>query len=297
MGDLTVGVDLGGTNLRVGVVSAQGLTAVVRHALVDRTVDGVVDAMVRAVKESLALAKVSRPVPVGVGVAGQVEGGTVAVAPNLGWRNAPLGAMLTERLNTQVILSNDLSAAAWGEFKHGAGRGEDEVYTVFVGTGVGSAIISSGRLLQGASGVAGELGHIKVVRDGRQCGCGQHGCLEAYAGGACLAGWMQDEGLTGSAADLERLVAGGSAKAQQLFDFVAESLGVAIANQVTVLNPGILVLGGGVLTNSPRLTQAVVALVKTRTSARAAARVQIKMSALGDDSGLIGAALLADVSF
>lgn len=186
-----------------------------------------------------------------------------------------------------------MSAAAWGEFKFGAGRGEDEVYTVFVGTGVGSAIISSGRLLHGASGVAGELGHIKVMRDGRQCGCGQHGCLEAYAGGAGLAAWMQDEGLTGNAGDLERLVESGSAKAKQLFDFVTQSLGVAIANQVTVLNPGRLVLGGGVLMNSPRLTEQVVAHVKSTTGARAAARVQIKMAALGDDSGLIGAALLA----
>lgn len=202
-------------------------------------------------------------------------------------------ALLTEQLKTEVILSNDLSAAAWGEFKFGAGRGEDEVYTVFVGTGVGSAIISSGRLLHGASGVAGELGHIKVMRDGRQCGCGQHGCLEAYAGGAGLAAWMQDEGLTGNAGDLERLVESGSAKAKQLFDFVTQSLGVAIANQVTVLNPGRLVLGGGVLMNSPRLTEQVVAHVKSTTGARAAARVQIKMAALGDDSGLIGAALLA----
>jgi glucokinase len=218
----------------------------------------------------------------------------VAVAPNLGWRDAPLGALLTERLKTQVTLSNDLSAAAWGEFKYGAGRGEADVYTVFVGTGVGSAIIVQGRLLHGASGVAGELGHTKIVRDGRRCGCGQQGCLEAYAGGAGLQAWMSEEGLRGTPTDLERLAAEGSTKAKALFDFVAENLGVAVANQVTVLNPGRLVLGGGVLKNAPALLRVVVETVKSRAAARAVARVTVAEAALGDDSGLIGAAMLAN---
>lgn len=293
MSELTIGVDLGGTNLRVGVVSAQGaLSEVVRHTLLNRSVENVVAMIERTVEESAALAGLKTLPHVGVGVAGQVEGDTVAVAPNLGWRDVPLGLMLKERLKTQVTLCNDLSAAAWGEFKLGAGRGETSVFTVFVGTGVGSAIITEGKLLKGASGVAAELGHVKIEPEGRLCGCGQRGCLEAYVGGAGLQAWMHEERLLGAPTDLEQLAKKGSGKARAMYTFVSQALGTAVANQVTMLNPGRLVLGGGVLQNALSLTQSVIDAVKSRAGARAAARVSIERAELGDDSGLIGAALL-----
>jgi glucokinase len=232
----------------------------------------------------------------------------VAVAPNLGWREVPLGQLLSDRLGHPVRVVNDLSAAAWGERCAGASRGEDEVLTVFVGSGVGSAIIANGQLLRGATGVAAELGHIKVIPGGRLCGCGERGCLEAYAGGHNLIAYLREELLAGTPSLLTEMVDGDLARitplmleqaalagdllAMQHFDQAAKFLSLAIANQVTVLNPAQLILGGGVLFNCPRLFEEVIAGVQRLATWVSRQALKISPAALGDDSGLIGAALL-----
>jgi glucokinase len=204
------------------------------------------------------------------------------------------GELLSVATKREVRLVNDLSAAAWGELKAGCARGQRDTFTVFVGTGVGSAIITNGVLLTGATQVAAEFGHVKVQLDGgRRCGCGQDGCLEAYAGGAKLAEWMKEVGLTGTATGLETLAQGGNSEAQRLYEFVAAQLSLAIANQVSVLNPAVLVLGGGVLMRCPGLVERIRQAVKTRATVASASELRIELASLGDDSGLIGAALLA----
>jgi len=135
---------------------------------------------------------------------------------------------------------------------------------------------------------------VKLLLDGgRRCGCGQDGCLEAYAGGIKLAEWMKEEGLSGGAVELEAIAAQGDATAKRLYDFVSGQLALAIANQVSVLNPAVLVLGGGVLSRCPGLVQRVREVVTARATVASRASLRIAMAALGDDSGLIGAALLA----
>ncbi|HEY0880954.1 MAG TPA: ROK family protein [Archangium sp.] len=159
---------------------------------------------------------------------------------------------------------------------------------------MGSAIIVQGALVEGQSQVAAEFGHVKLfLEGGRRCGCGQDGCLEAYMGGAKLAEWMKEEGLTGTASDLERLAEGGDATAKKLYDFAVGHLALAIANQVTVLNPGVLVLGGGVLSRCPGMVQRIREVVAARATVASASAMKIVMATLGDDSGLVGAALLA----
>jgi glucokinase len=222
-----------------------------------------------------------------------LSGGTVVNAPNLAWHGVAFGPMLTKRTGRPVRLINDLSAAAWGEFCAGSSKGATDSFTVFVGTGVGSAIIAGGALLHGSSGVAGEFGHIKVVLDGgRTCGCGQTGCLEAYMGGANLEGWMHEVGLPGHATDLEQHVATGLPRARELYDFSVDQLGLAIANQVSVLNPGVVVLGGGVLSNSPGMVARITTVIQRRATVPAGKAVRIALAQLGDNSGLVGAALL-----
>ena len=181
----TLGIDLGGTFARAAVVDAGGnLIAAAKVPLVERSPAGVVETIAQAVSDAVK----SAGVPLGacgVAAAGQIhkDSGVLSVAPNLGWRNVPLGALLTDRLGQPVRVVNDLAAAAWGELHAGAGRGAQDMLVVFVGSGVGSAIIAGGHLVDGGGGVAGELGHIKVVPGGRRCGCGELGCLEAYVGG------------------------------------------------------------------------------------------------------------------
>lgn len=308
----TLGIDLGGTYARAAVVDEAGvILAAHKTALVDRSPAAVVDAVARAA--GVAVGECGATVRAcGVGAAGQLRGdsGVVLVAPNLGWRNVPFGTMLADRLGHAVRVVNDLSAAAWGEFRAGAGQGERDLLVVFVGSGVGSAVIANGALLCGSNGVAGELGHVKVrTRDGRRCGCGERGCLEAYAGGHNLSAQVRELIASGRApllatlvgedvsqanpSHLEQAALQGDAAARELYDFAAEALAVAIANQITMLNPGRLILGGGVLTRCPALRERVLDGVRVHASVSSRENLAVVEAALGDDSGLIGAALLA----
>lgn len=292
---LCIGVDLGGTTARAAIVERESGRIVdsAKEIWADKSPESVV-----AETTKLLLALIARhdvgDSAIGVGFAGMLRGSVVVNAPNLGWRDIDFGGALSRAVGRRVTLVNDLSAAAMGEFAAGAAKQTDHSFTVFVGTGVGSAIISNGRLITGASQVAGEFGHVKIVPlDGRLCGCGQHGCLEAYVGGARLAEWMKEEGLEGGAVDLERLAGAGNVKARQLYDFASGHLALAIANQVTVLNPGVLVLGGGVLMRTPGMVQRIRDAVATHATVASQAALKIEMAQLGDDSGLVGAAMLS----
>ena len=307
----TLGIDLGGTFARAAVVDDHGgILSVAKAALSDRSPEAVVECIARAAQEALQLAGTGVRA-IGVGAAAQipVDSGLVAVAPNLGWRNVPLGAMLGERLGHPVRLVNDLSAAAWGELHAGAGRGAQDLFVVFVGSGVGSAIIANGQLVRGANGVGAELGHVKVVPGGRTCGCGELGCLEAYAGGHNLIRQAQELLAAGSSPELARLCGGDPARltpltleqaalagepgAKEVHERAAQMLALAVANQVTVLNPARLILGGGVLTHCPALRQQVLDGVQAWSGRTAREGLLVLDAELGDDSGLIGAALLA----
>ena len=293
--DAALGIDLGGTNARAAVVTRDGrVLAHHREALTDRSPEGTVASIRRAVDACLAASPGASVPACGVGVAGQLREGTVVVAPNLGWTHVPLKRLLEEALGRKVAVRNDLAAAAWGEFRAGGGRGQTDTFTVFVGSGVGSAIIANGRLVEGLSGVAGEFGHLKLLSEGgRPCGCGESGCLEAYAGGHNLMRWMKEEGLDGSPAELEALTQSGEPRARKLYDYASGQLALAIANQVTVLNPGALVLGGGVLFHCPGMVRAIRETVERRATRVATVGLRVLLAELGDDAGLVGAALLA----
>jgi glucokinase len=316
---LALGVDLGGTNARAAVVDRDSGEIVAAHKepLRDRTPARVVEVVRHAIGEAAAAAglDLARLPSVGVGVAGQCLGATGVVlnAPNLGWRDIAFGEMLRAAAGVPVRIANDLSVAAWGEKRFGAARGLDDVVLVFVGSGVGSGLILGGRLHEGAQGIAGEFGHVKVRparpdTPPRRCGCGQLGCLEAYTSGMNVAARVREEiaagvrtsihGLAGG--DLARVNASlvddayraGDAYARALWDDVGDLLGTALANLVTVLNPARLILGGGVLLGCPALHGIVRARFDAAVSASAATGLTIERAWLGDDAGVIGAAVL-----
>ena len=308
----TLGIDLGGTFVRAAVVDAKGaLISSAKAAVMDRTPKGVVETIAQAATEAVKMAGVVKVDGCGVGAAGQIhkDSGVISVAPNLGWRNVPLGEMLKTRLGYGVKVVNDLSAAAWGELHAGAGRGAQDMLVAYVGSGVGSAIIAGGQLVNGGGGVAGELGHIKVVPGGRRCGCGEHGCLEAYAGGHNLIAQTKELLASGNSRILESLVEDdpnritpltletaadmGDPGAKEVYSRAAGFLAVAVANQVTMLNPARLLLGGGVLMHCPGIRLRVLEGVQAYASRTSREGLLITDAELGDDSGIIGAALLA----
>src|SRR5512145_3296819 len=319
MPPLALGVDLGGTNARAAVVDTDTGEIVAAHKepLRDRTPARVVEVVRHAIGEAAAAARVdpARAASVGVGVAGQCLGATGVVlnAPNLGWRDVALGELLRAAVGVPVRIANDLSVAAWGEKRFGAAKGLDDVVLVFVGSGVGSGLILGGRLHEGAEGVAGEFGHVKVrpLRPGtaeRRCGCGMVGCLEAYTSGMNVAARVREEIAGGASTAVSALAGGDPARvsaslvddawragdpyARALWDEVGDLLGTAIANLVTILNPARLILGGGVLLGCPALAEIVRARFDAAVSISATTGLTVERAWLGDDAGVIGAAVL-----
>lgn len=232
-----VGVDLGGSNLRVAVYRelgaaaaaccangqalAQEPAAVVRHPVgEDRRMETIVDRIVGMVNEVLGAVGVSRVavVPVGVGVAAMLSDrrGTVANSPHLGWRNLAFGPALAKRLGPArpVGVYNDVNAVAYGEFGVGAGAGSRDMLCVYIGTGVGGGLVMNGQLIEGATNCAGEIGHVKVAwnEDAARCNCGGRGCVEAYVGGSYVQSRIRRE-LTNGARSLAIDLAGGDASA------------------------------------------------------------------------------------
>jgi glucokinase len=303
-----LGVDLGGTNVRVGIVDSDGQVQVqARHRVEDPAPEPVlalISAGIREVleKASLGLDGVSG---VCVGAAAQLRGdsGVVAVSPNLGWREVPLGEMLAEALGRPVRVVNDVEAITWGEVCFGSARGHKNALGVYVGTGVGGGLVMGGRLIRGASGVAVEIGHVKVRPEGGEtCGCGGSGCLEAYLGGANLTRRLQAEADSDWPAlkakkpihpgVIEELVADSDPRAIDLFRELSRDFGSVLAGAVTLLNPSALILDGTVMQGCPTLRRWSLEVMEAQALGVALQALSVFSGALGDQAGVIGAASL-----
>lgn len=310
---LTLGVDLGGTKVETSLVDTTGhiLASHRRPTQPEKGPDGVIGDIIECVKNCLGEASQSAQA-LGVGMAGQIEKytGIVSFAPNLGWHNVPLRAKLEEALVLPVVVTNDVRAATYGEWLYGAGQGVDDLVCLFVGTGVGGGIVSGGKLLEGCNNTAGELGHMTVMTDGRQCHCRNRGCLEAYAGGWAIAERAQEAvrsdpkagqpliTLAGSieqisAATVTEAYANGDPIAQRIVEETAHFLAAGITGIVNAFNPCLLVLGGGVIQGLPMYASMVERLVRINALEAALEGLRIVTAILGNRAGVIGAAALA----
>jgi glucokinase len=236
--------------------------------------------------------------------------GVVRYAPNLKWRNVPLKDKLEEKLKMPVVVTNDVRAATWGEWRYGSGRGVDDLIVLFVGTGIGGGVISNGNMIVGCSNTGGELGHITIVVDGRNCHCPNMGCLEAYAGGWAIAERAQEavrakpkEGqrLTSLAGGIKKITAAtvsqtyqeGNQLANRLVEETGRYLAAGVVSIVNAFNPCLLVLGGGVIEGLPELVHMVEEFVRNRALKAATENLKIVKASLGGDAGVVGAAALA----
>jgi glucokinase len=309
-----IGVDLGGTKIEVAEVDVQGTVG--RRIRVATDVRGGADRIegevATAVKELLQGER-SAPAAIGVGVAGQIEPlqGAVEFSPNLNWHEIPLQADLNRVLGIRVIVTNDVRAAVWGEWFHGAGCGYDDLVCLFVGTGIGGGVVSGGRMLTGYSNVAGELGHLTVDLDGPMCHCGNRGCLEALAGGWAIArrarAAIEADPAAGdfltrlansekgslTAETVGRAALAGDPLAQRIVDETAEALIAGCVGLTNAFNPRRFILGGGVIEGLPQLIDRVASGVRQRALAAACTHLEVIGAALHCDAGVIGAATLA----
>ena len=314
----TVGVDLGGTKVATALVDIEGNILATGRGSTGPQADpsAVIAEIVTSVREASATVA-ERIQAVGVGAAGQIDPttGTIRSSPNLGWENVPLQAELEGALDIPVLVANDVQAAAWGEWRHGAGQDIADIVCLFVGTGIGGGMIAAGHLLVGCGGSAGELGHTIIDRNGPPCRCGNHGCLEALAGGWAIALRAKEAVAAdpGAGAALVALAGGrsenltaalvaeaahqGDPLAQRLVAESGEALAVGVASIVNAFNPCLVILGGGVVEGLPELVQTVKKGVPQRALAAAAEQVSIVKAVLGGHAGVIGAAAMARERF
>ena len=309
---LTCGIDIGGTKIAGGVVDEDG--TVVEQLRVESPATDV-EAIEDAVAELVGrLASRHEITAVGVGAAGYVDSrrATVMFAPNVAWRDVDLKAELEERVEVPVVIENDANAAAWGEFRFGAGHDVDDLLLVTLGTGVGGGLVVDGELYRGGFGVAAEIGHLRLVPGGVRCGCGMRGCLEQYASGSALVRDVRDLAAgqsTGSDSLLER--AGGRVEdidgpmitraAQEGDAFAVERLaslghwlGEGIASLVAVLDPTVVAIGGGLSeADELLLAPAREAFVRNLPGGDHRPIAEIRKATLGNGAGLVGAADLA----
>jgi glucokinase len=309
-----IGVDLGGTKIEVAGVEANGKLRqrIRRPTQAERgpaAVKADLVAAIKTIKNSFG----PLPVGVGVGVAGQIDSlnGTVRFSPNLGWEDEPLREDLRQALGLPVFVTNDVRAATWGEWLHGAGQGCADLVCLFVGTGIGGGVVSGGQVLSGCSNSAGELGHITIDLNGPSCRCGKRGCLEALAGGWAIARRAQGlmaEDPQGSAFLLEiavgklegvtaEMVAQAFQKrdplALRVIDEATKALIAGAASLVNAFNPCRLILGGGVIEGLPELVGRIAQGVREQALKAAAEPLQIMLSELHNNAGVVGAAALA----
>ncbi|HEX3629507.1 MAG TPA: ROK family protein [Candidatus Dormibacteraeota bacterium] len=302
-----VGIDLGGTQIRVAVADDRGrLRTVVRHLTeAHRGRRHVIDRIVAAVKEALERdgTPAGKVAALGIGMPGPVDpaAGLVISPANLpGFRNVPLNRILSRATGIRSFLHHDAHLAALGEHRRGAARGASELIYVTVSTGIGAGLILRNELYAGAHGIAGEIGHIVVQRGGPLCRCGNSGCLEAIASGtgiahaaATLAPENPDSALHGiaepTAADVVRAARAGDQLASTILDTAGAYLGIGLGTLVNLFNPQVIVLGGSVLRAGPLLLRPMRRSMIESSWAAARKGLRIVRPQLGDDVGLVGA--------
>ncbi len=312
-----IGIDVGGTNVKIALVDGEGKiiysNSVPTYAQMgyEYTVNNIKQAIRDLMKETNTDTKEIEGI--GFDFPGQVDykTGVVKLAPNIpGWVNVPIAQMIEEEFNIPTRIDNDVRCAALGELKFGAGKGCENFVCITVGTGIGSGLVINGQLVRGAANAAGEIGHIKLQMNGGPiCGCGDTGCLEAFASGPSIVA-MAQEYLKGGKSTKFREMAGadgeitpyivakaaeaGDPVAKRIFEIVGTYIGMGLVSVINLLNPEKVIIGGGVAAAGDLLLEPIRKTVKERAMVVAGNSVEIVPAQLGNSAGVIGASMLVE---
>ncbi|MDI6908936.1 ROK family glucokinase [Nocardioides sp.] len=309
---LACGIDVGGTKIAGGVVDESG--TILEELRVESPASDA-EAIEEAIAGLVVELRSRHPIAtVGVGAAGYVDKARAVVlfAPNVAWRNEDLKGELEKRIDLPVVIENDANAAAWGEFTYGAGHDADDLLLVTVGTGVGGGLVLDGEVYRGANGVGAEIGHMRVVPNGIRCGCGKHGCFEQYASGSALVREARAQAMSGAmiahgmferaGGDISKITGpliteaarDGDEGARQQLAELGRWLGEGIASLTEILDPGVVVVGGGVSEADELLLEPTRLAFSGQLVGRGFRPIpEIRRARLGNRAGLIGAADLS----
>lgn len=311
-----IGIDVGGTNVKIALVDGEGKiiysNSVPTYAQMgyEYTVNNIKQAIKDLMKETNTEAKDIQGI--GFDFPGQVDckTGVVKNAPNIpGWVNVPIAQMIEDEFHIPTRIDNDVRCAALGELKFGAGRGCENFVCITVGTGIGSGLVINGKVVRGAANAAGEIGHIKLqMEDGPLCGCGDSGCLEAFASGPSIVAMAQEYLKGGKSAKFRELAGDGEitpyivAKAAEAGDPVAKRIfekmgyyiGMGLTSVINLLNPEKIIIGGGVAECGELLLDPIRRTINERAMKVQREAVEIVPAELGNSAGVIGASMLVE---
>ncbi|MBF0500707.1 MAG: ROK family protein [Candidatus Riflebacteria bacterium] len=306
-----LGIDLGGTKIAVGLCRGEQIEKkIVTPTPANSGPEAVINAMIKAAREAMTGIESSEVAGVGVGAAGQIDPktGEVIYAPNLYWNHVPLAEKLKAGLSLPVKVVNDVRAATIAEYRYGSGRGLSDFVNIFVGTGIGSGFVLNGKLLDGATNSAGEIGHICLETDGPPCGCGKKGCFEVFSSGRGMERYVMTQLVHGVKSSINDIVEGDPRKvtgkvigmAAREGDELALAtlrragmyLGLAIANVHTMLNPQRIALGGGVMALREFIMPSLIEAMEKHILPVALRDNIVVMAACEEDAAVIGSAAL-----
>lgn len=308
-----IGIDVGGTNVKIALVDNKG-KIIYSNSIPTRaemgyeyTINNMKEAITELIKETKSDPKNIESI--GFGFPGQIDyqKGIVRLAPNIpGWVNVQIAEIMEKEFGIPTRVDNDVRCAALGELNYGAGQGCDNLICITVGTGIGSGLVINGKLVRGASNAAGEIGHIKLdMNGGPLCGCGDRGCLEAFASGPSIVA-LAEEYIKGGKSTKYRELANpditpyivseaakqGDPVAKRIFTIVGEYIGIGLASVVNLLNPEKIIIGGGVAAAGDLLLTPIKESLIKRAMPIAGSAVEIVPAQLGNSAGVIGASLL-----
>jgi len=312
MNKYSIGIDIGGTNITVALVTEKG--EIVRKIRFPtkieegktKTIKRIVKAL-HLVMEGLRSDSIRG---IGIGAAGDIDQnrGIVRFSPNLSWKNVPIVRLIKKKFNMRFVLDNDANAAAWATYILETGRKAKNLLCITLGTGVGGGFILDGRIYHGASGSAGEIGHITLNPQGQKCKCGNYGCLETYIGSGYIVEKAVKEIRKGEKSLIKKIAGGnlqtitpetiqtaalrGDKLARKIWKEAGEHLGIALSGVINLLNPGVIVFGGGVAKAGELIFKPMKEVIRKRTFRVPFDKVKFSCTKLGEDLGAIGAALL-----
>ncbi len=302
MSKYTIGIDVGGTNLKFGVINSTG--KIVSRFRLDtkrylRSKVKLIDALSQSVLDVIAEKNIKTKdvLGIGVGLPGLInsKAGIVNLLPNIpGWKNVPFKTILQKKLKIPTFIENDVNLITLGEWKYGAGRGVKNLICMTLGTGVGAGLILNNEIYQGEGFVAGELGHMPINERGPDCPCGGSGCLERYVGNKYL---MEKAGKIFKnknirLEDVHDLASKGNIRAVQFWEETATHIGNGLVGVINLLNPRLVIIGGGVSNNYKYMSKTINKIVQKRAMKVQAKMVKVTRAKLGDDAGIIGAQVL-----